>query len=319
MAESMASNKDVVNTLTSFIFDENFDTTLSFASWLERIEEIVSILSNDHDMKVLLNAIADGNAGSLFLASVFELTNLLRVILEHVTGLNVNQRNKHDHTPTYLAAVFGHSASLSMLVDHETDVNIQCGKYGSPLHAACFAEQLEAVKTLLKLDAPISCGDVFDDAFQAACRSGREGVKLFLIDSDSIVKSENDYEKVLEGAARAGFVGVVEKLHEPQFLSFNNSKPDKVKKKTQKAIQGGQLDVIRQFLDKQNERRAVLPQDAVALATLYNHKILMKFLLDEGMSVEAEGSFDTPLRTACLLNYQPIARLVLHRETKIDA
>ena len=318
MAESMASNKDVVNTLTSFIFDEDFDTTLSFASWLERRGEIVSILANDHDMKVVLDAIPGGDAGPLFLISVFGLTNLLRVVFEHVAGLNLNEKNKHGHTPTYLAAAFGHSASLSMLINHGADVNIQCGKYGSPLHAACFAGQLEVVKTLLKFDANISCGDVFDDAFQAACRGGREGVALFLIDSD-LVKSEDDYEKVLEGAARAGFVGVVEKLHEPQFLHFNNSKPDKVKKKMKKAIQGGQLGVIRQFLDQQAERRDVLPLDAVALATLYNHKILVEFLLDEGMSVEAEGAFGTPLRTACLLNYQPIARLLLHRGAEVDA
>ena len=134
-----------------------------------------------------------------------------------------------------------------------------------------------------------------------------------------MVKSEEDYEKALEGAARAGFVNVVEQLQRPSFLLFNKSKPDKVRKKTRKAIEGGQLGVIRQFLDQQINKRDVLPPDAVALATLYNHKILVEFLLDEGMSVEAEGVVGTPLRTACLLNYQPIARLLLHRGADINA
>ena len=319
MAESIAADKDIVNKMTSFIFDEEFDTTLSFDSWLETRRKIVPLLADDHAMKVALDSVPDGDAGPLFLVSVFGLTSLLRLMFEHMTDLDINQKNKHGHTPIYLAAALGHSASLSLLVDHGADVNVQCGKYGSPLHAACFAGRLEAVKTLRKFDANMSCGVVFDDAFQAACRGGQEGVAFFLIDSDSIVKSEDDYDKVLEGAARAGFVDVVEKLQGPPFLLFNNSNPDQVRKKMRKAIQGGQLGVIRQFLDRQTKRRDVLPLDAIALATLYNHRILVEFFLDEGMSVQAEGAFGTPLRTACLLNYQPIARLLLHRGAEINA
>ena len=319
MAEGMAANKDIVNDLTSFIFDEDFDTTLSFDSWLETRGEIVSILANHHAMKAALDAIPNGGAGFLFLVSVFGLTSLLRKVLEHVADLDINQKNKHSHTPIYLAAAFGHSAALSLLADLGADVNVQGGKYGSPLHAACFAGHLEAVQTLLKLDANISCGVLFDDAFQAACRGGQERVAFLLIDSGCIVKSEDDYEKALEAAARAGFVDVVHKLQEPPFLPFNDSKLDKVRKKTKKAIQGGQLGVIRQFLDQQPERRDVLPVDAVALATLYNHRTIVEFLIEEGLSVEAEGAFGTPLRTACLLNYQPIARLLLHRGAHINA
>ena len=319
MAESIAANKDIVNNMTSFIFDEEFDTTLSFNSWLETTREIVPMLANDHDMKLALDAIPDNDAGPLFLISVFGLTSLLRVVFEQVEDLDVNQKNKHGHTLVYLAAALGHSAALSLLVDHGADVNVQCGKYGSPLHAACFAGQLEAVKTLRKLDANMSCGAVFDNAFQAACQGGQEAVVLLLIESDTLVKSENDYDKVLEGAARAGFVGVVEKLQGPPFLLFNNSKPDKVRKKMRKAIQGGQLGVIRQFLDQQTKRSDALPLDAIALATLYNHRALVEFFLNEGMSVQAEGAFGTPLRTACLLNYQPIARLLLQRGAEINA
>ena len=317
-AENMAANEDIVNKMISFIFDEDFDITLSFESWLERRREIFQMLANDHAMKMALDAIPDGDAGPLFLISVFGLTSLLRAVFKHLPNLNVNQKNKHGHTPIYLAAALGHSTTLSLLVNHGADVNVQCGKYGSPLHAACFAGHLEAVKTLLELDASMCCGVVFDDAFQAACRGGQEGVALLLIDS-SIVKSENDYEKILEGAARAGFADVVEKLQGPPFLFFNNCQPDKVKKKTRRAIQGGQLGILRQFLDRQTNRRDVLPPDSVALATLYNHRILVEFLLDEGLSVHAEGAFGTPLRTACLLNYQPIVRLLLHRGAEINS
>jgi ankyrin repeat protein len=319
VAESMAANKDIVDKMTSFIFDEDFDTTLSFDSWLRTRRELVAILANDHAMKAALDAIPDCHAGFLFLISAFGLTGLLRVVFEHAADLDVNQKNKHGHTPVYLAAALGHSTTVSVLVDHGANVNVKCGRYGSPLHAACFAGHLEAVENLLKLGASISYGVVFDNALQAACRGGHEDVALHLIESGSMVKSEDDYEQALEGAARAGFVNVVERLQRPPFLLFNKSKPEKVRRKTRKAIEGGQLGVIRQFLDQQINKKDVLPPDAVALATLYNHKILVQFLLDEGMGVEVEGAVGTPLRTACLLNYQPIARLLLHRGAEINA
>lgn len=319
MAESMTANKDIVDKMTSFIFDEDFDTSLSFDSWLGTRRELVAILANDHAMKPALDAIPDGDAGFLFLLSVFGLTGLLCVVFEHVADLDVNQKNKDGHTPVYLAAALGHSTTVSVLVDHGANVNVKCGRYGSPLHAACFAGHLEAVDNLLKLGASISNGVVFDDALQAACRGGHEDVALHLIESGSMVKSGDDYEQALQAAARAGFVNLVERLQRPSFLLFNKSKPDKLRKKTKKAIEGGQLGVIRQFLDQQINKRDVLPPDAVALATLYNHKILVEFLLDEGMGVEAEGVVGTPLRTACLLNYQPIARSLLHRGADINA
>lgn len=319
IAESVAANRDIIDKMTSFIFDEDFDVILSFDSWLGTKRELVAILADDHAMKVVLNAIPDCGAGFLFLISVFGLTGLLRVIFENVADLDVNQKTKFGHTPVYLAAALGHSTTVSVLVDHGAIINIESGKYGSPLHAACFAGHLEVVNNLLKLGASISCDDVFDDALQAAFRGDREDVALHLIESGSMVKFEDDYDQALEGAARAGFVNVVRRLQRPPFLLFNKSKLDKTRKKMRKAIEGGQLGVIRQFLDQQSNKRNVLPPDAVALATLYNHKVLVEFLLDEGMGMEAEGIVGTPLRTACLLNYQSIARVLLHRGAKINA
>ena len=313
MAENIAANEGLVDKMTSFIFDEDFDTSLSFDSWLETRRELATTLVNDHVMKATLDAIPDRDAGYLFMTSVFGLTSLL-----HVVNVDVNQKNKHGHTPVYLAAASGHSTTVSMLVDQGANVNIKCGRYGSPLHAACFVGHLETVGNLLKLGTSISYGVVFDGALQAAYRGGHEDVALHLITSGSLVKREDDYEKALEGAARAGFVNVIEQLQRPPCIILNNSNPDKVRKKTRKAIKGGQLGVIRQFLDQQINKKVVLPPDAVALATLYNHKNLVEFLLDEGMGAEVEGIIGSPLRTACLLNYQPIVRLLLDRKAEIN-
>ena len=319
MAEGMATNGDIVDQMVSFIFDEDFDTTLSFDSWLETKQEIIPVLANDHALKIDLDVIPDGDTGYLFLISVFGLASLLRVVFKHVADLDVNQKNMHGHTPAYLAAALGHSDTLSTLVDHGANVNVKCGTYGSPLHAACFAGHLEVVKMLLELGASTSCGVVFENALQAACRGGHENVALHLISSGYIVESEADYDSTFESAARAGFVNVIDMLNRPSFLLFNRSKSDKVMKKIRKAIHGGQLGVIRHFLHQNINQRELIPPDAIALATLSNHKDLVEFFLDEGMSMESEGAIGTPLRTACLLNYQPIARLLLSRGANVNA
>lgn len=315
----MTANRDIVDKMTFFIFDEDFDIILFFNSWLGTRRKLVAILANHHVMKAVLNAIPDCDAGFLFLICVFELISLLRVIFEHVTDLDVNQKTELDHTPVYLAAALRHSITISVFVDHEAIINVECERYDNPLHATCFAGHLKMIDNLIKFDASISCDVVFDDALQAICRNGHEDVTLYFIESDSMIKSEDDYEQILEGAARAGFINVVERLQRQSFFFFNKNKLDKTRNKTRKAIESGQLGVIRQFLDQQSNKRDVLSSDVVALATLYNHKILMKFFFDEDMNMKAEGVVETPLRTACLLNCQFIARLFLHRRAEINA
>ena len=241
----MTINRNIVDKMTFFIFDKDFDITLFFDSWLKTKQEVAAFFADDHVMKSILNAILDYDAEFLFLINVFGLTDLLRVILKHVANLDINQKIKFDHTSVYFAAVFGYSITISIFVDHETIINIEFEKYGSSLHATCFAEHLKVVDNFFKFDASIFCDFVFDDVLQTACRNNCENVTFHFIESGFMVKFENDYDQVFENAARAGFVNVVKRFQRPFFLFFNKSKLDTTKKKTRKAIKGDQLGVVR--------------------------------------------------------------------------
>lgn len=142
---------------------------------------------------------------------------------------------------------------------------------------------------------------------------------LHLIDHNQNIETEDDYEEALEQAALLGFVKVVQRLQISRFSSATNSNPEKLKEKIRKAIQGGQVGVLHQFLGRDVTNSDYLPPAAVALATLHNQKSMVAFLIDQGMDLEALGDFGSPLRTASLLNFQSIARLLLDKGAQVDA
>ncbi|KAK6839302.1 hypothetical protein PG987_005168 [Apiospora arundinis] len=319
-AEVLNAKNPTLDKLTTFIFDEDFDTTLSFDSWLRNVRRIGSDLARDHTMKPAFGAIPIRDSGFLFLLSIFGLNDLLSLVLSNVSDIDLNITNDLGNTPVYLAATLGHTRAVSMLVDHGANIDAVCGRHGSALHAACFEGHLEVVETLLKLQVNSTCGGVYQDALQAAFQGGQENVVLFLIDQAGMITSEDDYDRALEGAAHSGFFSIVKALQAPRFgpLRMDQSKPDKVKKKIRRAIEGGQLNILREFMGTQAHVKDVLPPDSVSLATLYQHQDMVEFLLSQNSSIEAESTFGTPLRTAALLSSESLIHLLLERGAKVN-
>ncbi|KAK7716529.1 hypothetical protein SLS64_003683 [Diaporthe eres] len=312
--EDTAEAKDLVQDITSFIFDEDWDLTLSFESWVSNGRFLAQLLRREHVMKPALNALPEKGSSPLFVLSMYGLVEILVVALSKVNDLNINQRNQLGHTPVYLAAAFGHSRTVEVLIDWGAKINVECGRYGSPLHVACFRGHLKVVNRLLHLGAQVGCGAVFKNALQAAFRGGHEDVVFHLIDVNQNIETEDDYEEALQQAALLGFVNVIQRLQVSRFSSSTKGSTERLKKKTRKAIQGGQVGVLHQFLGRDVANSDYLPPAAVALATLHNQKSMVAFLLDQGMDLEALGDFGSPLRTASLLNFQSIARLLLDKE-----
>lgn len=249
---------------------------------------------------------------------MFKLTSLLRVIVEHVTNLDVNQKTKFDHTLIYLTAALRHLIIISVLVDYETIINVECERYNSLLHAACFAKHLKIIDNFIKLDVNIFCDVVFDDALQATCQNNHENMTFYLIESDSMIKFKDEYKQAFENAARAEFINVIEQFQRQLFFLLNKNKLDKAKNKTEKIIKNDQLDVICHCFDQQSNKKNVFLLDVVAFATLYNYKILIKFFLDENMNIKAKNVVETSLKTTCLFNCQFIVCLFLHRKAEIN-
>ncbi|EFX01797.1 ankyrin repeat domain containing protein [Grosmannia clavigera kw1407] len=86
-----------------------------------------------------------------------------------------------------------------------------------------------------------------------------------------------------------------------------------------KAIRGGNLFFLQRRLITSDDPASKLPPDSVAMAVLHGHADVVGYLLDIGMSVEKEGPFGPPLRTASLTNQLAIAELLVNRGASVNA
>ncbi|KAK2773762.1 multiple ankyrin repeats single kh domain-containing protein [Colletotrichum kahawae] len=314
-----SEDASLTRTIISFMFDEDWVTTMAFELWIETLGVIILALERNHEMLPALSAISNNEIGFLFLLSTFGLENPLRIALSQIHSVDVNRANELGCKPVYLASAFGHTNAVAILASYGAELNIECGKFGSPLHAACFNGHLQVVDELLELGAHTACGSTFKNALEAAFRGGQESVAVRLVDSGSSVTNESEYDEAMQGAAFIGFIRVVQLLETSRFKFLRQDNDNKVKMRLMKAVQGGQLGVIRQFLRNTTGKQSLIPPDAVASATLHNHKDLVEFLLDQDMDVEFEGAFGTPLRTAALLDYRPLVCILLEKGADINA
>lgn len=71
---------DTFKRMSSFIFDESLDASLSFEMWLDTTRELAQLLPNDYVMKPALDAIPSAEAAAIFLASVFGMNSLMDLV-----------------------------------------------------------------------------------------------------------------------------------------------------------------------------------------------------------------------------------------------
>ncbi|KAF4446578.1 hypothetical protein F53441_9805 [Fusarium austroafricanum] len=237
------------------------------------------------------------------------------------TEADRDQRNDLGHTALYLAGAFGHVSTITALVEKGAQVDVECGAYGRPLHVACFRGHGDIVTKLLQHGASLRCGTKFESAVQAASQGEHEDIVLTLIRQSSTIVSDEEYEQAIQMATEFGFIKVVEELQKPVFKPFlDKGTPDKQKMRVAKAIKGRQLFVLQRQLSKESrDASKAFPKDAVAIASLYGHRDILKYLLERGVDIEAEGQFGTTLRSASLMNHKSIVEKLLQRNANVKA
>lgn len=305
--------------MMDFIYYDD-DVSLSFMSWLDYAQKFSDDLARDHPQKPVLDTVNNSDSSPLFTACIFGLECLLDLIVARsATSPDWNQMNLIGQTGVYLAAARGHDAVVSYLVQQGADVNIHSGKYGSALNAACFAGHAATVQCLLDQGASTRSSGMFSNSLDAAFRGMHENVAILVLES-GYISSQDDYDSALLGAAQTGFIRVVEWLQRPKLVSlYGKTAADKMLAKMTKAIAGGQLGVLRYFMEKSSDPLKLLPHDGIATAALHGHGETVNFLLDNGLEVEAEGLFGPPLRVASLMNHDHIVRILLGRGAKVNA
>ena len=311
---------DLSRQLESFVFDDDGEPSLSFDVWMESAQAIAQALPSTHSMKPALEATANSEGTPLFTAAVFGLQDLLERLGRRLSPPDWDAKNALGHTALYLASARGNRQAVQFLLQQGADTDAECGSYGSALHVACFRGHIEIAQLLLSYGATKKCGGKFSNLLQAAYRGGQEDVALVLLRDFSMIKSQGEYDEALQGAALAGFLKIIDLLQSPQYTASyeGHGTKDRAKARTAKAIRGGQLGVLRRFLQKDEDCASLLPCDAVAIAALYGHDDVMEFLIAKGMAVEVEGVAGSPLRTASLMNHERCSRLLLDLDVKID-
>ncbi|KAH7160965.1 ankyrin repeat-containing domain protein [Dactylonectria macrodidyma] len=307
----------------AFLFDDNSNITSSFAAWLDNVQRLSKHLPNDSIIREALDGVTSTKDALLFLSSAFGLDKILFHFLQSPIGVNTSCKNHRGHTPLDLAAAFGHPVIVSALLGYDVEMDAHDGQSRSALYAACYAGHVSVVDTLLENDASAtrSYGHYLPNAIEAACRGGREEVALHLLQDATMLRTRADYEQAVLDAAQAGFIQVLQRLNQADFHTMrgSNLEKDQMKAIAKKAIEGGHVEVLRWCLSQSAEGTAIFAEDAVASAVLYGHRRVIEFLLEQGLSMEAEGKFGSPLVTASLFNHGAIVLQLLQHGVEVDA
>ncbi|KAH7118396.1 ankyrin repeat-containing domain protein [Dactylonectria macrodidyma] len=316
-------SNDLKELVFSFVFDTNFNITSSFTTWLDSIQRLFTHFPNGNVLREALDGVTNAKEALLFVASAIGLDNILNSVLQSLMGVNASCKNHQGYTPLDVAAAFGHTLSVLALLEHDAETDAQDGRYRNVLHAACCAGHLDMVDKLLEngVSAMKRRGNVSPDALEAAFRGGREEVALRLLQDATILETTADYERVVLDAAKAGFVKVLQRLKQTDFHSLGSpdSKQDQMKAIAKRATEGGHIEVLRWCLSETAKGTAIFADDAVASAVLYGHKRVVEFFLEQGLSMEAEGKFGSPLVIASLLNHDTLVLLLLRHGVEVDA
>ena len=142
-----------------------------------------------------------------------------------------------------------------------------------------------------------------EEALRVSFLAGQEGTSNILI--NSYLKQAGGGEKdlqigknwLLEAVAQVGFTKAMSELAKgPQASPLSTANSFKL---VHAAIRKNRIDIIRNLI-----QRTSLPADVIATAALFGMVEIINLCSDKGYSVEAEGSFGTPLRCASLMGHE---------------
>ncbi|KAI6081499.1 hypothetical protein F4821DRAFT_26052 [Hypoxylon rubiginosum] len=301
--------------MSSFVFKGRQGTiNPAFSVWIDWTSQVSLILPLYHPLRGVFEPLQSYGISPLFVSCVFGLPGLLDRTLELVPNINLDEKNNTGYTGVYLACAYGHASVVSRLIEAKADPNVKCGAYGSPMHVACFRGHEDVVRVLLRNGVLAQAPGTFSSPFEAACRGGHERVATLFVKEQATIQTMEDYENMLRQAIVAGFRDLVEWLTQPTTLiSLGISHPDVdwEKQSVGVAIREGRPLILQSILQSKPYLKDALPNDGIATAAHFGHTDMVTYLHSLGMSIEAEGTFGSPLRCASLIGNERIVELLL--------
>ncbi|KAL8724372.1 MAG: hypothetical protein Q9166_007983 [cf. Caloplaca sp. 2 TL-2023] len=300
----------------NFMLDDE-GISLSFMGWLEDAQDYAKILPRHHPLKKQLSAISSQDRAPIFTLCVFGLADLLIQNLK-ATATDCNRKNDSGQTPLYLASSTGHLTVVRILLDRGADLNASGGRLSTPLQAACFQGYVDVVRLLIEKGANMKSRGLFQNALQASVMGNHEQIAMLLLHNGFEINGQSEYDQALQEASQTGFVKVVDHLQKTYGTSFDNIHSAECKG-IQAAISKGQIGVLERFMQGFSDPQTELPPCSVAAAASGGHDGMVTLLLDQGLDIEREGQYGSPLRSASLLGQEATVQLLLNRGANVSA
>lgn len=197
------------------------------------------------------------------------------------------------------------------------DPDAFCGENGSPMSAACFKGHNTIVNMLLDHASSKLTGAASVDLYNAVCRGAQEQTALLLIQKTNFINSEVEYQSAFAQASRSGFTKVVSWLQRPSFARMHANAYAKMIdghfEFLTSAIKQRNVPMLQTLMREGPESPKGRPPDAMAIASLAGQTKMMRYLQQTcTLSVEQEGVFGSPLRSASLMGHTNTVRILLY-------
>jgi len=238
---------------------------------------------------------------------VFELTPIVND-LSQMKEYDWNRTNDLGQSGLYLAAATGQKTIVQGLLRLQVNVNISGGKFGHPLHAACANGHASVVRLLLDHGANPRIGS--KSALGYSLLAGHESVALLLLTSKFGISGQAEYDSILQQSAEAGFTDVVRFLCK-EYASLYGELGSSRCRAVEVAIFKGRIGVVERYIQRSSDPKIDVSADAIATAALGGQDSMISLLVDQGLDLDEEGVFGTPLRAACLMCHESTVRLLL--------
>ena len=300
------SDDSLNSKMVEFAFDGG-DVALAFVDWIQEVKKLTKKMPHDHALAKALYSVTNSSASPLFTACVFGLDPIIDN-LSHAADYDWNQMNDFGQTGLYLAAAAGHKTTVQSLLQREVYINVLGGKFGHPLHAACFRGHTSIVELLLDHGADPKLG--VRSALEYALLADHESIALLLLDGKFDVSDQAQYDSILQQAAEAGFADVVQFLQKHYAFLYGDLGSSRCRA-VEVAIFRGRIGVIERYMQKLSNPKSDIPADAIATAALGGQDIMINFLVDQGLDLNQEGLLGTPLRAASIMCHESTLRLLL--------
>ncbi|XP_052087466.1 ankyrin-3-like [Mytilus californianus] len=236
-------------------------------------------------------------------------------------GIDVNQCNKNDVGPLFVAAQEGHTEAVKLLTNNNTDIN-KCSDTGaSPLFIACQRNHIEIVNALLHNKADINqCTVNGTSPLHISCQNNHLEIANILLNNKADICSGKDNEgSLMINACENNNIEIV------NLLLHNKASVNKCGKDGASplfiACYNNNIELLKVLLHNNADIDKCVNDglSPLYIASQNNHIAIVDMLLKKNADIDKCTSNGlSPLFVACMMNHIEIVKCLVGKTADID-